>query len=106
MIADIMQGAEHIHLACGHVDFRKQIEGLCSLVSLQFSLDPYSPTCVFLFCNKRRNCIKVLRFDQNGFLLVTKKLLGDMSFQWPKEPGEVKDITLQASTMVIRWALY
>ena len=29
---------------------------------------------VLIFCNKRRNAIKVLRYDRNGFVLATKKL--------------------------------
>lgn len=101
MLNMITQGAEHIFLACGATDFRKQIEGLASLVSLKYHLDPYSPVCVFLFCNKKRNCIKALRFEADGFLLATKKLLPDMRFQWPKTPEEVQDITPQQ----VRWLL-
>lgn len=101
MLSRITQGAEHIFLACGATDFRKQIEGLASLVSLKYHLDPYSPVCVFLFCNKKRNCIKALRFETDGFLLATKKLLPEMRFQWPKTPEEVRDITPQQ----VRWLL-
>lgn len=54
MLNLITQGAEHIYLACGPTDFRKQIEGLATLVSLRYQLDPYSPACVFLFCNRKR----------------------------------------------------
>ena len=91
----ITQGAEHIYLACGPTDFRKQIEGLAALVSLRYQLDPYSPACVFLFCNRKKNCLKALRFDKDGFLLATKKLLPDMVFQWPKSKEEIRDITSQ-----------
>lgn len=101
MLGGFLEGTEHIYLACGFTDFRKQIDGLVMLVSMQFHLDPYSPTCVFLFCNKRKNSIKALRFEQDGFLMATKKLLTDMSFQWPKKPDEVKDISLQQA----RWLL-
>ncbi|MDE6830314.1 MAG: IS66 family insertion sequence element accessory protein TnpB [Lachnospiraceae bacterium] len=45
MLNLITQGAEHIYLACGPTDFRKQIEGLAALVSLRYHLDPYSPAC-------------------------------------------------------------
>ena len=72
MLNLITQGAEHIYLACGPTDFRKQIEGLAALVSLRYQLDPYSPACVFLFCNRKKNCLKALRFDKDGFLLATK----------------------------------
>ena len=75
MLGSIATGAEHILLACGETDFRRQIDGLAALVSLKYKLDPYSGTSLFIFCNKRRNSIKVLRWDQDGFVLVTKKLV-------------------------------
>ncbi len=87
--------AVHIYIACGATDFRKQIDGLVALVNLQFKLDPFSDSCVFIFCNKRKNSIKVLRYDKNGFILASKKLLDGMKFQWPKDVSEVKEITLQ-----------
>ena len=88
-------------LPAGPTDFRKQIEGLAALVSLRYHLDPYSPACVFLFCNRKKNCLKALRFDKDGFLLATKKLLPDMVFQWPKSKEEIRDITSQQ----VRWLL-
>lgn len=101
MLNLITLGAEHIYLACGPTDFRKQIEGLAALVSLRYQLDPYSPACVFLFCNRKKNCLKALRFDKDGFLPATKKLLPDMVFQWPKSKEEIRDITPQQA----RWLL-
>jgi transposase len=93
MMKYIADGAEHIYLALGATDFRKQQNGLASLVSLKFKLDPHSGTSVFLFCNKRHNTLRALRWDSNGFILVTKSLSEDMKFQWPKTQGEVRDIT-------------
>lgn len=66
-----------------------------AIVSLQFRLDPFSDKCAFIFCNKRKTSIKVLRYDRNGFILASKKLLEGMKFQWPKNPAEVKEITFQ-----------
>lgn len=93
MMKYIAYGAEHIYLALGATDFRKHQNGLASLVSLKFKLDPHSGTSVFLFCNKRHNTLRALRWDSNGFILVTKSLCEDMKFQWPKTQGEVRDIT-------------
>lgn len=101
MLTAITQGAEHIYLACGYTDFRRQIDGLAALVTLKYHLNPYSPVCVFLFCNRKRNCLKALRFESDGFLLATKKLLPEMSFQWPKTPDELRDI----SPRQMRWLL-
>lgn len=50
---------------------------------------------MFLFCNRKRNGIKILRYGSNGFILASKKLLGGMKFQWPKTPEEVKEISYQ-----------
>lgn len=101
MLNRFVGGTEHIYLLCGATDFRKQIDSLTSLVTMKFQLDPYSPACVFLFCNKRRTSIKVLRYDKNGFVLATKKLLDGMKFQWPKDEEEVKDISIRQ----VEWLL-
>ena len=93
MMHHIADGAEHIYLALGATDFRKQQNGLATLVSLKFNLNPYSSTSLFLFCNKRRTSLSALRWDKNGFILVSKFLSNDMKFQWPKTEGDVRNIT-------------
>lgn len=93
MLRRITEGVEHIYLACGPTDFRKQIPGLTFLVQSRFQLDPYAPACLFLFCNKRRTAIKALRYDSNGFLLVAKSLLDGQRFPWPKREHDIRDIS-------------
>lgn len=93
MMKHIAERADHIYLALGATDFRKQQNGLISLIALKFKLDPYYGASVFLFCNKRHNSLRALRWDGNGFILVTKILSGEMKFQWPKSQCEVRDIT-------------
>ena len=101
MMKRIAEGAVRIFLACGYTDFRKQIPGLVATVSLGLKLDPYDGDYVFIFCNRKRDSIKVLRYDQNGFVLATKKLLDDMKFQWPRTPDDVKEISFQQ----VEWLL-
>ena len=48
------------------------IPGLVAVVTLSFKLDPYNGDYVFIFCNRKRDSIKVLRYDQNGFILQPK----------------------------------
>lgn len=48
---------------------------------------------LFLFCNRRRTAIKALRYDANGFLLVSKVLMDDQKFSWPKIEKEVRSIS-------------
>jgi transposase len=101
MMRHMAEGASHIYLACGTTDFRKQIQGLTALVSLQFHLDPFQESHVFIFCNKKKDAIKVLRYDRNGFVLAAKKRLDGMKFQWPRTPEEVREITYQQ----VEWLL-
>lgn len=93
MLNRFITGAEQIFLACGATDFRKQADSLAAIVSMQFHRDPFAEQCVFIFCNRKRNGIKILRYDRNGFILASKKLLDGMKFQWPKTPEEVKLIS-------------
>lgn len=102
MLNTFITGAEQIFLACGPTDFRKQADSLVAVVSMQFQLDPFSDQCVFIFCNRKRNAIRILRYDQNGFVLASKKLLDDMKFQWPKTPAEVKEISSQQVTWLLQ----
>ena len=54
MLKNIADDAEHIYIACGFTDFRKQIESLSALVSLKFNLDPYSSKSIFIFVTKEK----------------------------------------------------
>ena len=73
---------EKVYLACGSTDMRKSIDGLAAIVQVSFSLDPFS-TCLFVFCNKNRNKLKILHWQQNGFWLYYRRLEKG-NFQWPK----------------------
>lgn len=103
MIETFIKESDHIYVACGITDFRKQMDTLCAMVIDKFNLDPYTGSSVFIFCNRKRNAIKVLRFEDNGFILAHKKLIDvdKMKFQWPKNETEVKDITIEQ----LRWLL-
>lgn len=53
MIQHMADNVEHIYLALGYTDFRRQITGLTAMVALNFKMDPYSGNTLFLFCNKK-----------------------------------------------------
>ena len=65
------------------IDFRLGINGLAVLVEQALGLDPFA-TAVYVFGNRRRNRVKILGWDRNGFWLLTKRLEQDR-FVWPHE---------------------
>ena len=72
-----------VHLCRDRVDFRKQMRGLSVLVQEELALDPFGAH-LFAFCNRRRDHIKLLYWERNGFVLWQKKLEQDR-FRWPRE---------------------
>lgn len=65
------------------VDFRLSINGLAALVEQGLGLDPFA-RAVYVFGNRRRNRVKILGWDSNGFWLLLKRLEQDR-FAWPDE---------------------
>lgn len=79
-------GANRVYIACGYTDLRLGIDGLAALVKRQFALEPFE-NCLFLFCGRRRDRIKALYWEGNGFLLLYKRL-EPSNFQWLRKEGE------------------
>ena len=75
-----------MYIACGYTDLRRGIDGLAAMVQQEFSLDPFTNT-LFLFCDRRRDRIKALYWEGNGFVLLYKRLERG-SFQWPRNESE------------------
>ena len=86
-------GADRVYIACGYTDLRRGIDGLAVLVQQQFNLDLFTNT-LFLFCGRRRDRIKALYWEGNGFVLLYKRLESG-SFQWPKKENEARALTPQ-----------
>ncbi len=79
-----------VYLAIGNTDMRKAINGLSILVESRFLLDPFSGN-LFVFTNRRRNILKVLYWDRNGFCLWQKRL-EKHRFRWPESSDTVVEI--------------
>ena len=97
MLKDL--SADHIYIVCGHTDMRKSIDGLAAIIQQQYQLDLFSNSA-FLFCGRRRNRMKVLLWEDSGFLLLYKRL-DNGQFQWPRNEIEAKLLTPQQT----RWLL-
>ena len=86
-------GADRVYIACGYTDLRRGIDGLAAMVQQQFNLDPFANS-LFLFCGRRRDRIKALYWEGNGFVLLYKRLESG-SFQWPRSEREARTLTPQ-----------
>lgn len=74
--------ATRIYLAAGATDLRKSFDSLSALVSGVLQGDPLSGH-LFVFCNRRRDRLKALCWDQTGLWICAKRLEGGR-FWWPE----------------------
>jgi transposase len=79
-------GEKSVYLCCGYTDMRKSINGLMALVEGSFALDPFAEA-LYVFCNKKRDRLKILEWDGDGFWLYFKRLERGR-FRWPGEGDE------------------
>ena len=63
----------HYYLCQHYVDMRKGMTGLYRLVKSDMSLSPVSGD-VFVFFSRKRDMVKILRWDTDGFILYQKRL--------------------------------
>ena len=98
MIGDISK-AEKIYIATGYTDMRKSIDGLSAIVQKNFKLNPFENS-LFLFCGRKKDRMKALYWEGDGFVLLYKRLENGR-FQWPKDSEAVRCITAQE----FRWLL-
>ncbi len=88
-----------VYLVTGHTDMRKSIDGLAATVQGMLHMDPFSKS-MFLFCGRRRDRIKALLWEDDGFVLLYKRL-DNGSFKWPRTETEAR----QLSPKELRWLL-
>ena len=98
MLGDITI-VNQIYIACGYTDMRKSIDGLAAIVQEQFNMDPFE-SALFLFCGRKADRIKALMWENDGFVLLYKRLENG-KFQWPRSEDELKPITWQQ----FRWLM-
>lgn len=92
MLGDISV-VDDIYIVCGYTDMRKQIDGLYSIVKDQFHMDP-EQRALYLFCGRRCDRIKALLYENDGFVLLYKRLTdSEGRYCWPRNKNEVQPIT-------------
>ncbi len=91
---------ERVYLHRAPVDMRKQIDGLVVLAKDVIQQDPASGA-MFAFINARRNKLKLLVWERNGFVIWYKRLERD-KFHWPRR-AEQDVVTLTGEQL--NWLL-
>lgn len=95
----MLSRADTVYLALGRTDLRKSIDGLSIIVQETFKLDPFSKH-FFVFCNRKKDKLKILEWAGDGFWLHYKRL-EKSRFQWPDGGSE----SLAISQREFRWLL-
>ena len=81
-----------VYIYRDYIDFRKSINGLVLIIEQELSLSPMSGA-VFVFCNRKRDKLKMVYWDKTGFCLWYKRL-EEQRFYWPKG----------ASAEIVEWS--
>lgn len=91
---------DQVYLATGSTDLRKSIDGLAVIVQEGFQLDPFTSS-LFVFCNRKRDKLKILHWEHNGFWLYYRRLENGV-FQWPTD---TENQSLTISQRQLNWLL-
>ncbi len=102
-------------VATERVDGRKGIDGLSAMVRSRLAEDPLSGT-MFVFFSRRADRVRVLYWDRDGYVLLTKRLeKGTYHLPWSAEQKRVvveaadlllvlEGIDLRGADRRVRWA--
>jgi len=91
---------DNIYLHRGFVDFRKSVDGLSSIVIEQMQLKTNNGS-LFIFCNKAKDRLKILYWDNTGFALWYKRL-EQARFKWPTQ---LSCESIELSEQQLSWLL-
>lgn len=72
------------------VDFRKAVNGLSILIEYELKMDPFKG--LYVFFNRRRDKVKILVWESNGYILFAK-YLEESRFTIPKSDDDIITIT-------------
>ena len=87
------------YVACGYTDLRRGIDGLASIVNLQYGME-LKEDSLFLFCGRRTDRIKGLYWSGDGYVLIYKRL-SNGRFQWPRSEEQLRNLDPQS----FRWLM-
>lgn len=76
------------------------MDRLAAIIEAQTGNNPYVPDTLYLFCGRRPDRIKGLVWENDGWLLLYKRL-AESRFHWPRSADEVLSLTSQQ----FRWLM-
>jgi len=88
-----------VWIVAGHTDMRKGFDGLAALVQTALAANPCCGH-VFVFRGRRGDIIKVLWFDGQGLLLLSKRQERGR-FVWPQATGGSVALTAAQLSMLL-----
>jgi transposase len=102
-------GAARYYLYREPTDIRRSFDGLCGLVTDRLGQNPMSGD-VFIFINKPRNRMKLLKWEPGGFVLFYKRLesgtfeLPDLSIAGISQQIGYGQLTMMVTGISMRYA--
>ena len=91
--------ATRMYLAAGATDMRKGFDGLFGIARDRLGIDPLSGH-LFVFCNGRRNRLKVLYWDGSGLWICSKRLEKGR-FSWPVQGDEQGRVRMSSEELTL-----
>jgi transposase len=88
-----------IWLGTQAVDLRKSFDSLAEQVRQHLHNDPLSGH-LFVFRNKRGDRVKLLYWDEDGFVIVYKRL-EEGTFHWPAVSADQPSVSLRAAELAM-----
>ena len=95
---------ERIWLLTQAVDFRKAVNGLCTIIAEELKSNPGEG--LYIFYNKARNRLKLLGWHGNGFVLLYKRLeKGKFTIDCSRDKLEISSQQLNWLLAGLDWQL-
>lgn len=83
-----VEDVQEIYMCAGYTDLRKSIDGLVSLLEYTYNVNPYREGILYLFCGRTASYkIKGLLYEENGFLLIHKRLK-EGRYHWIRDESQ------------------
>jgi transposase len=91
--------AVRIWLCTTPADMRKSFDGLAELVRQHLQIDPLSGH-LFVFRNRRSDRVKLLYWDEDGYVIVYKRL-EEGTFRFPAAAADQRGVSLRAAELAM-----